>query len=230
MQKSDQTAYNQYRIRVARPSDLSGILAVKASLAIERVPSESTREGFLLGSSPEFYADMIENGVARVIEDQTTGIIKGLGFALPWNMLRTHEVWEKRHEVRWQSPVLAAMESGRPGYIEQLAVVPGPSVRFMAPGLGLALIESLFSTAHTHILATTVLKPVRNRAALKLLNLVHASQVGEIDETYDGIGRILSQLHCVTAAEYHRLRSSGSWQSRVLAYLEKTSQARGVTR
>lgn len=228
MQTSERMQEYQYRIRAARPSDLDGILAVKAALAIDRVRTESTREGFLLGSSPAFYADMIENGVARVIEDQTTGAIKGLGFALPWDMLRTHEVWEKRRDVRWQSPVLAAMESGRPGYIEQLAVVPGPSVRFMAPGLGLALIESLFATAHTHILATTVLKPIRNRAALKLLNLVHARQVGEIDETYDGIGRILSQLHCVTADEYHQLRSSGSWQSRVLAYLEKTSQARGA--
>jgi hypothetical protein len=218
--------YKRFRLRHAAPSDLSSILKIKEALKISRIEHKQTSEGFLLGSSPEFYLEMIEHGIAQVVEDQTDSIVYGVGFALPWDMLKLTEVWQKRKLATWHGSLLNDLEEGKPGYIEQLAVLPGQSLRFLAPGLGLSLVEQLFTHGHTHILATTVLEPVKNTAAIKLLRLIHAFPAGEIEEQYPKIGRILSQIHCVSLHAYKKASAEDSFQSRVLGYLEKTSNFR----
>lgn len=216
----------RFRLRHATSSDLDSILKIKEALKISRVEEKQTNEGFLLGSSPEFYLEMIEHGIAQVVESHTDGIVYGVGFALPWDMLKLTEVWQKRKLATWRGTLLDDLEGGKPGYIEQLAVLPGQSLRFLAPGLGLSLVEQLFNQGHTHILATTVLEPVKNTAAIKLLRLIHALPAGDIEEHYPLIGRILSQIHCVSLHEYKKARAEDSFQSRVLGYLEKTSNLR----
>ena len=218
----------RFTIRKATAGDVPSFLAIRDQLAVNR-EFDHTREGFLLGSNPEGYHEIVSAGLSLVLVEAETNGVMGVGLALPWEMLRKTDIWHRRGQVQWTTDCLPSLESGKPAYLDQLAIVPSPSTRYLAPGLAMSLVENLCEQDHSHILATTVIHPIRNRAALKLLKLVHAELVGEIDETYPGIGPIRSAVHCISTQTYRELRNTDKWQARLLNYMEKTAWKRQPT-
>jgi hypothetical protein len=85
------------------------------------------------------------------------------------------------------------LESTQIGYFDQLAVAKGPW-RTQAPILAITNLIHFLSFHPDYLLSTTVRKPVQNLAAVPYLEYIDAKIVGQIEETDQKIGWLLSDL------------------------------------
>ncbi|HEV3051908.1 MAG TPA: hypothetical protein VGX50_16490 [Longimicrobium sp.] len=180
------------RIRRATQADAEAILAVKRALALPPDSREAPRGGFLLGSSLEQYRALIEVADVWVLND-TAGAVAGFAVLLPDAVLRASELWEHRHAIRWDAPAGWTVPEADVCYFDQLAILS--SVRMRAPELALTALRGAVRAGHQHLFATVVMHPVQNTASLALLRALGARRVGSLDEEYDGVGRIVSDLY-----------------------------------
>ena len=180
------------RIRRAAQADAEAILAVKRALALPADARHAPRGGFLLGASLEGYRALIEVADVWVLHD-TGGALAGFAVLLPEAVLRASELWERRHAIRWEVPAGWMLPEDGVCYFDQLAVLPEARVR--APELALAALRGAVQEGHEHLFATVVTHPVQNTASLALLRALGARRVGSLDEAYEGVGRIVSDLY-----------------------------------
>lgn len=179
------------RLRRARAEDLAAILAIKQALRLEP-GQQPERGGFLLGCSAERYAQMIASGSVLLLEE--AGEVSGFAATLSDPMLRASELWERRALIAWRAGEGEPPPHERIAYFDQLALRPG-SRRLHAPALALAAARALADAGHVHLYATILDAPVRNEASLPLLRALGAQAVGRIDEHYDDVGPVSSELH-----------------------------------
>jgi hypothetical protein len=129
-----------------------------------------------------------------VLEDDA-GAVGGFAVALPDAVLRQTDVWARRREISWEGGGWDALEADRVGYFDQLAVRPQRRFRIYAAVLAVSALRALVDAGHQHVFATVVREPVRNLASLPLLRAAGARRIGQIDETYPEVGRILSDVY-----------------------------------
>lgn len=177
------------RLRRAQWGDVAGLMRVKAALPLEG----GGRGGFLLGSSEAGYRALI--GGAHVLVLERGNEVQGFATSLPDAALQASDFWSRRAAIRFTGLDPASLASRRLGYFDQLAVLPDPRLARWAPVLGFAALTWLIQDGCEHVFATTVTRPVVNPAALTLLRAVGATRVGEIEEVYDGVGRVISTVH-----------------------------------
>jgi len=179
------------RLRRARPEDVDGMIAVKQALALDP-DRPSPRGGFLLGCPRERYLALIETGVVLLVEAE--GEVGGFAVALPDPVLRSSDLWKRRDLIRWTAGNGEPPPGEATAYFDQLAIRPGwPRLHGLALALAGAL--RLAEAGHVHLYATILHAPVRNEAALPLLRAVGAEPVGLVEEVYEGVGRVVSELH-----------------------------------
>ena len=195
-------------------SDLDAVLAIKRALPMPQAEHGATNSGgFLLGSDERTYAELL--AVARVWLLEVDGAAVGFSVTLPDAVLRASPVWARKDQIAWTPdfdpiPSLAL----RIGYFDQLAVLPRLRSRYWGAALALrALAELIEDEEHELVLTTTVLAPIVNRAALPYLARVGARTVGQLAETYAGVGAIVSAIHVIEANRYRehvgRLHAGG---------------------
>jgi len=179
------------RLRPAAAEDVDGMIAVKEALALDP-ERPSPRGGFLLGCPRERYLALIETSEVLLVEAR--GEIGGFAIALPDAVLRASDLWRRRDLIRWTGGK-AEPPAGEPAaYFDQLAIRPGwPRLDGLA--LALATLRRLAGSGHVHLYATILHEPVRNEAALPLLRAVGGRPVGLVEEVYEGVGRVVSELH-----------------------------------
>ncbi len=193
-------------IRRAGARDLEAIVAIKRRLALGPEPHRGTqRGGFLLGSDLEGYRTLLQ--VARIWILCLDHEPAGFAVTLADEALRASPVWARRELVTWDPDfdVEPALE-GPLAYFDQLAVLPGLRPRYWGAALALVAMNDLLLPAHTHphahVLTTTVVEPMVNRAALPYLRRVGAREVGSIREHYPEVGWVRSALHLIAAQPY----------------------------
>jgi len=180
------------RIRRASQADAEAILKVKQALALPPDAREAPGGGFLLGSSLEGYRALIDAADVWVLNG-TDGAIAGFAVLLPEPVLRASELWTRRQAIRWEVPAGWMPPEHRVCYFDQLAILP--AARMRAAELALTALRGAVRTGHQHLFATTVAHPVQNTASLALLRALGARRVGSVDEEYEGVGRIVSDLY-----------------------------------
>ncbi len=181
------------RLRRARPQDLAAIVRIKEELAL--APGQrAERGGFLLGCSPERYAQLIATANVLLIEE--VGQVAGFAVTLPDPLLKASELWERRALIRWEEGEGEPEARAHVAYFDQLALRPNAQ-RAHALVLAYEAVRELACAGHHHLFATTLDEPVRNDAALPLLRILGARPVGTVEEDYPGVGRVVSRLHHV---------------------------------
>jgi hypothetical protein len=180
------------RIRRAAQADAEAILAVKRALALPPDAAEAPRGGFLLGASLESYRALIDVADVWVLTG-TDGAVAGFAVLLPEPVLRASELWARRVAIQWDTPGGWTPPEHRVCYFDQLAILP--VARMRAPELALTALRQAVRTGHQHLFATVVTHPVQNTASLALLRALGARRVGSVDEVYDGIGHVVSDLY-----------------------------------
>lgn len=180
------------RIRRATQADAEAILAVKRALALPPDAREAPRGGFLLGASLESYRALIDVADVWVLTG-TEGAVAGFAVLLPEPVLRASGLWARREAIRWDAPAGWTPPEHRVCYFDQLAILP--AARMRAPELALTALREAVRTGHQHLFATVVTHPVQNTASLALLRALGARHVGSVDEEYEGIGHIVSDLY-----------------------------------
>ena len=180
------------RIRRATQADAEAILAVKRALALPPDARDAPGGGFLLGTSLGQYRSLIDMADVWVLHG-TDGQVAGFAVLLPEPVLRASELWEHRAAIRWEAPAGWTPPEAAVCYFDQLAVLPDARVR--APELALTALRGAVQSGHEHMFATVVTHPVQNVASLALLRALGARRVGSVDEEYDGVGRIVSDLY-----------------------------------
>jgi hypothetical protein len=184
-------------VRPARVGDVPAMLLTKHALRLD--PTRPAGGGFLLGATAEAYAWYVRHAFVYVLEDDA-GAVGGFAVALPDAVLRQTDVWERRREISWEGGGWNALEAARVGYFDQLAVRPQRRFRIYAAVLAVSALRALVDAGHQHVFATVVREPVRNLASLPLLAAAGARRIGQIDETYPEVGRILSDVYHIAVA------------------------------
>jgi hypothetical protein len=115
-------------------------------------------------------------------------------FSVIWpnEMVRSSHVFSKRDRAGIAPALLEHLLALRVAYCDQLPALPasGPI------GVGLAIEHAdPIMRRHAATLATAVVHAFRNEAALPLVAAADFKPIGQIDETYEGIGRIRSMVH-----------------------------------
>jgi len=210
-------------VRPARLADVPAMLLTKHALRLD--PARPAGGGFLLGASAEEYAWYVRHAFVHVVEDEE-GAVGGFAVALPDPVLRRSEVWARRREIAWEGGGWDALEQARVGYFDQLAVRPQRRFRIYAAVLAASALRALMDAGHQHVFATVVREPVHNRASLPLLHAAGARRIGQIDERYPEVGRILSDVYHlpVHPGTVDRLLASTPLGRRVGAMLARTAR------
>ena len=176
-------------IRPALCSDIETMLNIKKKLVFQESNGVSTHGGFLLGTDAEGYRLRILQKHTWVIDDNG---VKGFSIILPDQALRSSDLWLRRNEVQW-SIDSQPIENSRLGYLDQLAVLPGPW-RSLAPVLAIVTLMNFMRDRPDYILSSTVIKPVTNMAAVPYLKFLGGKQVGVLDEVDPVIGQLVSDI------------------------------------
>lgn len=182
-------------LRRATLGDVTALLTIKNELRF----AGSSRGGFLLGSTESGYRERIENGQVWVLELGET--LCGFAVTLNAQAFTKTPLWDMRHHVKWAQPFDVAPEEGV-AYFDQLAVRRGTPARATAL-LGFVALRELFEVDRT-VVTTTVVSPVRNRAAVPFIELVGGRCVGKIDEVHAGFGPLASDVWLITREEAER--------------------------
>lgn len=193
------------RLRSGVTGDAEAMLAVKRRLRMQPDPGggTSSRGGFLLGSTRAQYEALLTDAHVDVLLDGAA--VVGFVTALPDAALRASDLWRRRDQIAGDHGALgadglAALETRRLGYIDQLAVLPAPQYRLCGPALAYRALKRLFDAGSELVFATVVTRPVRNLATLPMLTAVGALRIGTIEEEYPEAGRVTSDVYCVTPA------------------------------
>jgi len=184
-------------IRKAEIADAEALIRIKEALPMPK-NSETSTGGFILGTDVSTYKFFIENGLVLVAEHSDT---VGFAIVLPDEIIRESEIWKKRYDANWTIN-LSEIETSRICYFEQLAFLPNYGLAAAETTYRIA--EQAFKT-HDYMLATTVKKPVLNKAAWRFIREAGGKCVGTIDESYPEVGQILSDIHLISASE-HRVK------------------------
>jgi len=187
------------KIRQSILSDAEHFLAIKERLPISIENDDTTQGGFLLGTDLETYRFYINHGFCytAIASDE----IIGFGIMLPNQLVKQSEIWEKRKTVSWKIN-LSTLEKSNVAYLEQLAFLKGH--RKLVLILSYNLVHKAFENGADFILTTTVKKPVLNLAAIPLIKAAGGRKVGNIDEVYDNIGDINSDLYLIEKTTFHK--------------------------
>ena len=188
------------RFRHAEPRDLDAFLQIRDALQ-----PGSGNGGFLLGSDPETYATYIREALVWVCERGDA--VVGFAIALPDSLFRQTEIWDKRQLLQAdpeQASAIQALLSTEQhfAYLEQLAFRRSDA-RY-APALCLHLGRELFSGPCSILLATTVREPFLNRAAWPFLEIAGGRIVGQVEEVYPRIGKLVSDVWMLRAEDYRQ--------------------------
>lgn len=186
------------RLRQAVIEDAPTLLGIKRAL---RLPSNGQpgRGGFLLGTTLEQYRHFIVHDWVLVAEG-AEGVV-GFAVVLGYETLQRSEVWRKREAVRFTVP--ASTFGTRPAYFEQLAFLPRPEARTYAKYVSFLSAKRALEQ-HDGVLTTVVRRPFHNRAVLPFLSVTGFERVGEIDEDYPEIGRIVSDVYYLSREAFWR--------------------------
>ncbi len=190
-------------VRRATVHDVPALLAIKHALRF----TGSSQGGFLLGSDEEEYRQRVDEGQVWVLE--TRSEVQGFAVTLGSAAFSKSPLWELRHQVRWGDLSTGGLTE-RVGYFDQLAVKRGTPAR-AAMLLAFVALWNLLAIDR-QVVTTTVVGPVRNQAAVPLIQLVGGVYAGELDEAYPGIGRLTSGIW-VIAADATKERVLGALRS-----------------
>lgn len=190
-------------VRRAVASDAARLSEIRASLALTSVQAPAAAGGFLLGSAAETYSAYIAGGCVMVVESR--GAVVAFSVVLPDALLRRSEVYAKRHSSTLPPALLTRLERSKVAYFDQLAAVPRRGLD--AAGLAYRHLLDTFES-HDAVIATTVVEPVENRAAVPFLAGVGFRAVGFIDEEYPQVGRIRSRLFLADSAALGAVRAT----------------------
>jgi hypothetical protein len=177
-------------IRRATRADVSAVLALKHDLRF----TGSGRGGFLLGSDEQGYQRRVQDGQAWILD--VNGEVSGFAITMGARAFANTPLWELRHQVKWSTATAAVLSQGV-GYFDQLAVKRGTPARSAAL-LAFAALWDLFRTDR-YVVTTTVVAPVRNSAAVPLIEVVGGVPAGEIEENYANFGQLTSCVWLITA-------------------------------
>ena len=183
-------------IRTATAADLAAVVAIREALGFAP-GGRAPRGGFLLGCAPERYAALIGAGCVMALEQE--GRVAGFAVALPDPLLRSSDLWARRSLIRWREGEGEPPPDEPIAYFDQLALAPWAG-RLGAAPLALAAARRLAETGHDRLYATTLRSPSRNPAALPLLRGIGGRVVGSVTEHYEGVGKVVSDLHCAPLA------------------------------
>lgn len=194
------------RIRRATQADAEAILAVKRALALPPDAREAPRGGFLLGASLQGYRALIDAADVWVLQGMDDAVA-GFAVLLPEPVLRASELWSRREAIRWEAPSGWTPPEDGVCYFDQLAILP--QARMRAPEMALTALRAAVQSGHQHLFATVVTHPVQNTASLPLLRALGARRAGRVDEEYEGVGRIVSDVyHAPISGVYGRLEKT----------------------
>jgi hypothetical protein len=207
-------------IRRATLQDVPALLELKAKLRF----AGTTRGGFLLGTDELGYELRVRDGKTWLLESQA----KVLGFAITMGASTFSQtpLWQLRRHVNWSASVELALNAGV-GYFDQLAVERGTAPRAAALLAFVALWHVL--TTDKYLVTTTVVSPVRNAAAVPLVELVGGKCVGTLEEVYEDFGALTSSVWLISAEEARRRVQAAmrSHKPTVLRYLAHVATRAG---
>ncbi|PRP97379.1 hypothetical protein [Enhygromyxa salina] len=194
------------RLRRARHEDLGALLSIRRALPMPSLAEtdETRRGGFLLGCDAAQYAQLL--AIARVWLLERGGEAGGFCVTLDDPVLRASPIWARRDEIAWDAGVdPVAIAARRVAYLDQLAVLPHMRSHYWGAALGLrAVADQIVERGHELVLTTTVIAPIHNRAAQPYLDQFGARRIGQVDERYPEVGRIVSAVHLLDAAHYQQ--------------------------
>jgi len=193
------------KIRMACESDIDAMLAIKNELRFQET-ERSTSGGFLLGTDAQGYRERIATASTWVLDD---GEVQGFAIVMPDATFRRSEVWARREAVCWDGIDLAAMEQESLCYFDQLAVRRGGfGLKKWGAALALRAVVEVVNQGHSQLVTATVSEPVLNLAAVPYLKRLGGRCVGRLDEFYDVIGPLVSDIWLVSRESLSsRLRS-----------------------
>jgi hypothetical protein len=186
------------QIRIARPTDAPAFIAIKNQLSFTQTDGSTSKGGFLLGTDIDTYRYYIDNAFCLVAEVNEE--IVGFGIIFSDEMLRSSDVWNRRHLANWFID-LSKYEHHRLCYFEQLAFLNGH--RRLVISLAYHLVKWVFDIGYQTLLTTTVREPILNLAAIPFIKAVSGVHAGNIDEEYPLIGRIKSDIYLLEAASFY---------------------------
>ena len=187
------------KLRRAIDQDVPGMLALKKQLAFQVQDGQSTRGGFLLGTTAQGYREKLRDGLVWILEDTQ---LEGFAIVLPDASFKQSEVWQSRHAVSGDVPI-DAFEAMSLGYFDQLAVRPGASRRYSA-ALALTAMVDLMQTGVDAMITATVVEPVVNLAAVPLVKRMGGVCIGRLDEHTPEVGDLVSDIWVVARDGYER--------------------------
>lgn len=212
-------------LRRAKTGDEIGLRAVKEDLPMPRnAQNATTRGGFLLGTTLENYHFLIENAFADVLEDDRK--IVGFAIVLPDVLLRNSEMWRRKDEIEWRDFDSEEFADAPICYFEQLAILPAAKYRFYGIALAFLTLEKAFAAGHAAMFTTTVQRPIRNSAAVPFLNAIGAKIVGQVDETIDGFGNLVSDVYFVERETFAQNSAAHRLYGKVRRFLASSNQIR----
>jgi hypothetical protein len=184
-------------IRKANISDAAQFVRIKNHLQMPET-EETNSGGFLLGTNEATYQFLIQNALCLVSEQE--GEVVGFGIAFSDAVVKSSELWQKRHFATWYADILPELSEKSICYFDQLAFLP--NMRKSSVELAFHLIHQLFADGHDFLLATTVRKPILNLAAVPFIKAVGGAIVGNINEYYEGVGEINSDIYLIRKSDY----------------------------
>lgn len=187
-------------VRRAEAADLDGMVALRHARAWRADAPPAAAGGFLLGSDREAYRDHVAHGRVMVTPAAAGGL-DAFSVVLDDDAFRASDLWERRHHTDVPAELVARFEHARLAYFDQLVARPGRA--WASTRLAF---HHVVDAMHRHdaMLATTVVAPVVNGAALPFLREIGFEVVGHVDETYPRIGRLRSALHLLTREAFER--------------------------
>ena len=187
-------------VRPGEPADLDGLLALREARAWRADAQSGAPGGFLLGSDRDQYREHLVHGRVMVSQGRDGGI-DAFSVLLDDDAFRASELWGRRHHADVPAELVARFEHARLAYFDQLVARPG-----RAWGSARLAFHHMVDAMRRHdaLLATTVVAPAVNGAALPFLREVGFEVVGHVDEIYPRIGRLRSAVHLLTRDAFER--------------------------
>jgi hypothetical protein len=187
-------------VRPGEPADLDGLVALREARAWRADAPSGAPGGFLLGSDRDQYREHVSHGRVMVSQGRDGGI-DAFSVVLDDDAFRASVLWEQRHHAEVPAELVGRFERARLAYFDQLVARPGRA--WASTRLAFHHVVDAMRR-HDALLATTVVEPVVNGAALPFLREVGFEVVGHVSETYPRIGRLRSAVHLLTRDAFER--------------------------